>query len=128
MALMSSSRSGSKGLRVDHFATKARCASARALIDRSGLSFERQAGAHAKAAGGPGAEFELAAVEGHPLAHADEAVPAAVAVGCPGAVVGDLEPQDARLVAHDDPCARRPRVFERVRERFLGDAIGRELD
>src|SRR3954470_22139345 len=105
------------------------CARVGARVPANGrLSLERQARAHAEAATGPGAHLEPAAVEGDPLAHADQAVPAVRLARCPGAVVVDLEPQRLGFVDDDDPCGRGAGVLERVGERFLDDAIGRELD
>src|SRR4051794_16036758 len=95
---------------------------------RARLSLERQSRAHAEAATGPGAHLEPAAVEGDPLAHADQAVPAVLLARCPGAVVADLKPQRLGLVDDGDPGGRGAGVLERVGERFLHDAIGRELN
>src|SRR3954454_1220508 len=105
------------------------CARIGPRVPASGrLSLERQARAHAEAATGPGAPLEPAAVQGNPLAHADQAVPAILLARCPGAVVADLEPQRLRLVDDGDPGGRGAGVLERVGERFLHDAVGRELN
>src|SRR4051794_35733650 len=105
------------------------CASDRVRVPPgSGPTLEREARADAEAAAGSGSDLELAAVEGDPLAHADQSVPAVRLARCAGAIVVDLEPQRVRLVVHSDPCARGAGVLERIRERFLHDAIGGELD
>src|SRR4051794_22857604 len=105
------------------------CARIGARVPASGcLSLEREAGAHAEAPTGAGADLELAAVEGDSLAHADQAVPAVRLARCRGAVVADLEPQRLGLVGDGDPGGRGAGVLERVGERFLHDPIGGELD
>ena len=46
----------------------------------------------------------------------------------PVAVVGDLEVERLACVAEDDSSRRRPRVLERVRERFLDDPVRGEIE
>src|SRR3954471_13453272 len=122
-------RSGMEGSSRRSSRRLAGCARVGARVPATGcLELERQERAHAEAATGPGTHLEPAAVEGDPLAHADQAVPAVLLARCPRAVVADLEPQRLGLVDDGDPCGRGAGVFERVRERFLHDAISRKLN
>ena len=90
-----------------------------------------QPGRDPEPAAGLRARLERAAVHRDPLAHADQAVAAAAlgaAVDAP-AVVGDLEAERTRLVAHDapSPCAG-PGVLQHVGERLLHDPVRGEVD
>src|SRR5438128_2144945 len=95
--------------------------------DRGEL-FDRQACPQRIAALGPRACLELAAVHGDPLAHADEAVSALVAVAPTGAVVHDRQLDVAVAVADEHLGVRRARVLERVREPFLDEPVGGQVD
>ena len=78
---------------------------------------------------GSPAGVEAAAVEGDPLAHADQAVAAAdrrVRRAC--AVVGDLELERVGAVADADRRVRVAGVLERVGQRLLDDPVRRQLD
>ena len=72
---------------------------------------------------------QLAAVDLHALAHADEAVPVARggAVGA-GAAVFDLQPELCRLPFQPDRGGRPARVLPDVGERLLEDPVGGEVE
>ena len=99
-------------------------------LDRA-LDVEREARLEGEAplrrAARPGRQ--LAAVERHALAHADEPVPAAVGRRVvPPAVVGHLEAQLARAVLQAHRRARRAGVPEGVGQALLHDPVGGQVD
>ena len=79
-----------------------------------------------------GRGLEVAGVQRHPLAHPDQAAPAAGAladVAAPrAALVGDLDVDGARLVRDAHPGTGAAGVLERVGERLLDDPVGGQLD
>jgi hypothetical protein len=68
------------------------------------------------------------AKQGDALAHANEAVPAAVSVRGAAAAVGDLERQLVFVVAHGHGRARGAGVLEGVGERLLDDPVAGQVD
>ena len=72
--------------------------------------------------------LERAAEHCDALAHADQAVATAVAVGYGDAVVLDRELDRVVAVTEQDACLRVGAVRARVRERFLRDSVDREVD
>src|SRR6185437_12037204 len=80
------------------------------------------------AAVGPRPALELAAVERDALAHADQAVPAALALATALTGVGDVELEVALAVAqtHRRRCAAA--VLERVGQPLLDHAIGGQVE
>ena len=92
---------------------------------------ERQLRTDPEAAAAPPPGLELAAVELHALAHADEAVAAVAAEPLArraGAAVGDLELELALAPAHVHLGGRVVGVLERVRQPLLHDAEGGEVE
>src|SRR5262249_62106916 len=85
---------------------------------------------HGEAAPGAWTRGQAAAVDRRPLAHTDQAVPAAASVwsGVRRPVVDDLEVDSVPAERDPNRDACRRRVLERVRERLLDDAVGGEVD
>src|SRR5207237_513221 len=80
----------------------------------------------ATACAGPG--LELTTVDRNPLAHADEAVSTLVAVSSAAAVVAHRQLDLPVAVADEHLGVLRARVLERVRESFLDEPVGGEVD
>ena len=77
---------------------------------------------------GQWAGLELAAVDRDPLAHADQAVAAALAAAVSGAVVGDGQLDVAVAVADDHLGALCARVLDRVGQALLDESVGGQVD
>src|SRR5438034_800270 len=95
--------------------------------DRENL-FDRQACPKPVPALRPGARLELAAVDGDPLSHADEAVSALVAVAPTWAVVAHRQLDAAVAVADEHLGVCRAGVLERIREPLLDEPVGGQVD
>src|SRR6478735_2586022 len=87
-----------------------------------------EAGGHHEPAAGARARLDRAPDERDALAKPDQPVACAVAGGLGASVVGDLDLDLVLAPADGDPCPRRARVLERVRERLLDHAVRRKVD
>src|SRR5689334_1332032 len=82
----------------------------------------------------PWSDLDVAAEDRDPLAHPDQTVAAVVGLpygrvgGRTASVVDDLDVDTVLGVADADVGARRPGVLERVRQRFLDDAVDGQID
>jgi hypothetical protein len=74
------------------------------------------------------AGLELSSVDGDTLAHPDEAVAGAPPVAVRATVVRHAHLDLTVAVPHAHLRARRARVFERIRQAFLDDAVRGEVD
>src|SRR2546423_2924772 len=92
------------------------------------MSRNRQACPKPVSALRPWARLELAAVDRHPLAHADEAVSALVAVAPTRAVVAHRQLDVAVAVADEHLGVCRAGVLDRIREPLLDEAVGGQVD
>src|SRR6266498_887243 len=91
-------------------------------------SLDREPGAQAVAASGAGAGLELAAVDRHALAHADQAVSALVAVAAAETVVAHGQLDLPVAVPDEHLGVLRPSVLEGVRQALLDEPVSGEVD
>src|SRR5215211_5054921 len=114
--------------RASATASRPSAASPTTSMSSSASRIMRKPGPQAVASFRPRARLEHAAVDRDPLAHANEAVAAAVAAADALAVVahGDLDFPGAIADEYLRPLC--PRMLERVGEALLDEAVGGEVD